>query len=198
MRIRESCNQYNWYNLGMQAGSLGFKKLPSIHAETFEQCREYGVEPDKIAYASGFNAGLKQYCTPQSAKRIGQKGQAFLFESCTSLSTDGQLSAAHATGVAEYCATSGYQAGLSGSDLQVVCPERTRMVFNSEFQRGRTDFLAQSLKSMKAQLSQVSEELEALRTENRNLKFQNDRLEDQNSDLQREVDDLQSRIRRRN
>lgn len=195
MQIKENCQKMDWQELGRRAGRQGLSEASKEHVEDMRLCHEHGVEPDRKAYIEGVKTGLRQYCSVENARSLGQTGQAFSFLSCTAEFANAGLQAAHVQGVSEFCSNSGYQAGLSGSAVAVHCPESTRARFDSDFQRGRLEYLTQASQSMKVQLNQVSEQVRRLREENSDLQRRNNHLENQNRELKRDLEDLESKLR---
>lgn len=69
------CLTANWYLLGRNDGSQGYKR-----ARFYEHrmaCAQYGVQPDAEAYFAGRRAGLEQYCTPLNGFREGRAGHPY-------------------------------------------------------------------------------------------------------------------------
>ncbi len=68
----DQCRDGNWAAIGFSDGADG--RPASWIAEHRKACAEFGVVPDAAAWAMGREQGLKQYCTPDNAYRIGSRG----------------------------------------------------------------------------------------------------------------------------
>lgn len=144
------------------------------------------MKPDFVAFTAGLNEGLKYFCQPKVAEKEGAVGRSFDFSLCKS-STD--LNVAHERGVNHYCRTSGYTAGLQGKQLQVNCSSETIAIFNSDFQRGRTDLLLNKVTGLDNQLTAMRGQLQRLEEKNNDLKKEN-------RALQLELDDTKRKLSR--
>lgn len=67
----------DWHKQGLQA-ALNGKHLDDAR-ETFEkQCyHENKVKPDEEKMKQGYDQGLKQFCTPENAYRLGSSGRSY-------------------------------------------------------------------------------------------------------------------------
>lgn len=157
------------------------------------QCHKEGVKPNTQAYVAGVKEGIARYCTLEAAEKRGQQGLQFKFDLCTSKSKT-ELLVSHEKGIRKFCSTSGYSAGASGKPLLVSCPTDTLPVFNSEFQRGRTDYLLHSVEKLNAQLSSMREQIKNLEEQNEDLERKNRNLETVNRNLEREIEDTKRRL----
>ncbi|MGZ3788404.1 MAG: DUF2799 domain-containing protein [Bacteriovorax sp.] len=67
----EKCKSANWEVYGQSDAS-------SRHANLFDQyaeeCREFGVTPNRAQYEAGFKRGLDELCTFQNGYLIGNEG----------------------------------------------------------------------------------------------------------------------------
>lgn len=68
----DECRGGDWFAIGQEDGTEG-RKLSFLQQHS-EACGEFGVAPDRSAYLQGREAGLKFYCTPDSAFREGRRG----------------------------------------------------------------------------------------------------------------------------
>jgi hypothetical protein len=68
----KQCKQGDWYDIGLRDGAEGYggDRLTK-HSEA---CTEYGITPNREAYEKGRGEGLKAYCAPDHAYRIGRNG----------------------------------------------------------------------------------------------------------------------------
>lgn len=70
------CQSGNWQAIGYRDGSVG--RLPTYFAKHANACSQYGIATNQYQqnlWEQGRQQGLKQYCTPQNAYRIGQSGK---------------------------------------------------------------------------------------------------------------------------
>jgi len=66
------CKQGDWYDIGLKDGMEGY--AADRLAKHSEACREYGISANVPAYEKGRGEGLKSYCSPDNAFRIGRTG----------------------------------------------------------------------------------------------------------------------------
>ena len=71
----DECRTVDWRTIGYEDGSAGY---PGDRiAQHRKACAEYGVSPDLSAYQSGRQDGLREYCQPANAYRIGVRGGSY-------------------------------------------------------------------------------------------------------------------------
>lgn len=68
------CRAGNWYEIGLEDGANG--RLPSYIEAHAKSCADLGIRPDPKPWEQGRQAGLKQYCTPQTAYSVGRSGRS--------------------------------------------------------------------------------------------------------------------------
>ena len=68
----DQCLAGDWTRIGFQDGSKG--RGLSIFDKHTEACAEYGIAPQKSAWLTGREQGLRVYCTPNNAYKIGRRG----------------------------------------------------------------------------------------------------------------------------
>ncbi|GLQ17299.1 DUF2799 domain-containing protein [Maritalea porphyrae] len=72
---KAQCQTGDWQSVGELDGRAGY---PSTRiAEHNEACSKHGVTVDRALYNKGYQAGLKAYCTPNNAAKIGLAGRAY-------------------------------------------------------------------------------------------------------------------------
>lgn len=68
----EQCQVTDWTVLGSTDGAAG---RPQTHlARHQEACTKFGIPVDTAAWQSGWNEGIRQYCTPYNGLEIGRRG----------------------------------------------------------------------------------------------------------------------------
>lgn len=98
----EQCEAGNWREIGLSDGKQG--RSAGYVAEIQKACSKVGVTVDEQAWRAGREAGLKQYCTPQNAYKIGRNGTQ-LANVCTGPSVS-ELNAANIKGRKYYAINS--------------------------------------------------------------------------------------------
>ena len=68
----DECRVADWRAIGYEDGVRGVSA--SHLGEHREACAEYGISPDFVAYKTGREEGLREYCTPASGYRLGRNG----------------------------------------------------------------------------------------------------------------------------
>ena len=75
----DECLAADWWIIGQKDGFE--RRPPSYLAEYQEACAEYGVTPDRVAYAKGYRSGrqdfLERFCTRSNGYRIGRDGDSY-------------------------------------------------------------------------------------------------------------------------
>lgn len=73
---REECLAGDWVSIGSRDGAAG-----RVGTAQFERhmtaCAKVDITPDRAAWAQGYEAGLRQYCTPVSGLREGEAGRSY-------------------------------------------------------------------------------------------------------------------------
>ena len=88
----DECLSADWRTIGFTDGAQG-RTVGHVDRHR-EACAGVGVAPDLDAWLAGRQQGLRQYCTPQNAYRLGRSGRA-LSPVCSNPDT---LRPAHARG----------------------------------------------------------------------------------------------------
>lgn len=71
----DECLAADWWIIGQKDGSEG--EPFAVLAEHHEACAEYGIKPDRIAYAEGRQNGLQTYCSRFNGYRIGRNDSRY-------------------------------------------------------------------------------------------------------------------------
>lgn len=96
---REECLAGDWVSIGQRDGAAG--RIGPAQFERHETaCAKVAVVPDRTAWAQGYEAGLRQYCTPLSGLREGEAGTRYR-DVCPTASEPGFLRG-HELGLAAY------------------------------------------------------------------------------------------------
>ena len=67
------CQTGDWFGIGKSDGAAG--RGPDHIFKHAEACNEFGIAPKAGPWREGRAEGLKLYCTPENAYRIGSRGQ---------------------------------------------------------------------------------------------------------------------------
>lgn len=71
----KECRSADWTQLGIADGQNG---RPANRLDNHRSaCEEYGIRPDAGQYLAGRETGLKQYCQPDNAFRLGMNGESY-------------------------------------------------------------------------------------------------------------------------
>ncbi|MEM8956632.1 MAG: DUF2799 domain-containing protein [Pseudomonadota bacterium] len=68
----DECRAGDWRGIGVADGASG--RSPDRINAYAETCAKIGIVPDARAWRAGREEGLKRYCTPENAYRIGRNG----------------------------------------------------------------------------------------------------------------------------
>lgn len=109
----EDCKQGNWKEIGQKDGSRGYSKDRfSSHGKA---CEKYGIRPNKSEWTTGYNAGVKVYCS-EEGKNLGEKGDLTTMPAaCYGVSTFKQ---SRKVGFREFCFEEGIKAGRHADKLK--------------------------------------------------------------------------------
>ncbi|MEO0545142.1 MAG: DUF2799 domain-containing protein [Pseudomonadota bacterium] len=69
----EQCQVTDWRTLGQTDGGQG--RPQSYVAEHQSACSRFGISVDAVAWTSGWQEGIKVYCTPSNGLTVGQAGR---------------------------------------------------------------------------------------------------------------------------
>ncbi|MDO1582520.1 DUF2799 domain-containing protein [Rhizobium oryzicola] len=73
---KEECVAANWKVVGESDGANGYNPQ-SRFAEHTKSCARVKIVPDQTVWYSGFQEGIKRYCTPQSGAIHGEAGDEY-------------------------------------------------------------------------------------------------------------------------
>lgn len=77
----EQCKVADWYQVGLQDGRQGERPQDKL-GDYAKDCAEVGVRPDGARYQAGWNAGIRDFCTPFSGWREGTQGRSYKSGAC--------------------------------------------------------------------------------------------------------------------
>lgn len=67
------CRAGDWYSIGRQDGADGRRE--DFILQHAKACNEFGIAPNRTQWLKGRAEGLRLYCTPESAFRVGRQGK---------------------------------------------------------------------------------------------------------------------------
>ena len=130
---KKDCETADWHTIGYNDGAHGiyYSNLDNYR----KRCSEYQITPDANAYQTGWNQGIRSYCTGETGYRIGMSGQAYQ-NICPADLAPGYL-AGWQQGVQQYCAPdNGLRQGLAGYPYRGVCPSSMADDFQNRYRLG--------------------------------------------------------------
>jgi ribosome modulation factor len=131
---KEECINANWRSLGYSDGARGVHY--SYLDKRREACGEYAVVPDNDAYMSGWNEGIRGFCTSDRGYRYGVAGKAYNHICPADVEAD--FLTGWRQGIRRYCAPdNGLKLGLQGRGYSGACPPEMEPAFRLAYQRGR-------------------------------------------------------------
>lgn len=71
----KECRSINWTEMGRSDGIKGYEL--TRRDQQIAACGDYGANPDVLAYRTGREEGLHQYCTPENALQVGIDGGTY-------------------------------------------------------------------------------------------------------------------------
>lgn len=72
---KDECNAADWKTIGYADGARGYQASRIDRHRS--ACAEYSIRPNLDEYSQGRNSGLVQYCTPNTAYRLGISGYRY-------------------------------------------------------------------------------------------------------------------------
>lgn len=72
---RDECASADWRQTGYKDGGDGRPR--SRIEEHARACAQAGIGVDRMAYFSGYDQGLRYYCTPANGLRVGREGRSY-------------------------------------------------------------------------------------------------------------------------
>ncbi|MGB9093991.1 MAG: DUF2799 domain-containing protein [Gallionella sp.] len=130
---KKDCENADWRTIGYNDGARGiyFTNLDSYR----KRCSEYQIAPDANAYQTGWNQGIRSYCTSDNGYRAGVAGQAFQ-NICPADVAPGYR-VGWQQGIRQYCTPdNGLRQGLAGYPYRGVCPEDIAIDFQNRYRLG--------------------------------------------------------------
>lgn len=130
---KKDCETADWHTIGYNDGARGidYSNLDNYR----KNCSEYQITPDANAYQSGWNQGIRSYCTSETGYRIGLSGQAYQNICPADLALGYQ--AGWQQGVQQYCTPeNGLRQGLAGYPYRGVCPSPMADEFQNRYRLG--------------------------------------------------------------
>ncbi len=91
---KSECNTADWRTIGYEDGAAGYGA--ERMAQHRKACADHGVKLALDAYQSGRQEGLREYCQPQNAYRVGSYGGSYRGVCPTEL--EGEFLAAYESG----------------------------------------------------------------------------------------------------
>ncbi len=154
------CQAGNWSDMGYRDGENGAKR--GRLADYANACSEYGVNINRDAYLTSYEAGLAQYCVPDNGFDIGRKGRSYN----------------NVCGAPQYGAfRDAYAQGRSIYDME---REHERLI-------GALDDVEEEIDDVRRRL--IEDELSD--DERKRLRRKRDRLEDERQDLRYQLRDFE-------
>jgi hypothetical protein len=72
---KEECREGQWQAIGEQDGAFGYAPTRlERHAKT---CANFGITPDAFVYQSGWDKGVRRYCTPTNGFTTGRQSASY-------------------------------------------------------------------------------------------------------------------------
>lgn len=72
---KSQCQTGDWRSVGEADGRAGYST--ARYSEHNEACVKHGISVDRTLYNQGHAVGLRHYCTPDNAARVGLAGSSY-------------------------------------------------------------------------------------------------------------------------
>lgn len=165
---QEECLTADWQIIGFEDGAAG--RSASRIGDHRRACAKHGVSPDKTAYDTGYDEGIRQYCSLGRGSNAGAAGYSRL-QVCPA---DSDYQRGYEEGLVSFCTyDSGYSYGLAGGDYGRVCPPTAEANFLDGYVAGKAIYTLQSqlselqieLNEIVARRDQIEDDQDALKTQ---------------------------------
>lgn len=83
------CIAGDWQTVGYRDGVSGLRSTQLLRHQ--DACVEHNVIPDRASYMVGWNEGVREYCSPNNAFAVGERGERYYNVCPTALETDFQV-----------------------------------------------------------------------------------------------------------
>ena len=143
----QECQTMNWYGEGVMDGAAG--KNPRDLSQSEQDCLKFKMNINTELYSNGWNAGVKQYCTPTKDEGVtdGRNGaskdkiKTIRGDFCPAAGSPLELNSyldGYNYGIQTYCTYQhGYEMGVGGLEPGDVCPSNLREKFMAGWNAGR-------------------------------------------------------------
>ncbi|MES0371756.1 MAG: DUF2799 domain-containing protein [Mariprofundaceae bacterium] len=131
---KKECINADWHTIGFTDGSRGvhYTNL-SKHRKS---CIKYEIIPDEDAYHSGWDQGIRSYCTTDNGYRAGRAGKAY--QNICPSDVEANFLSGWEQGIRQFCTPdNGLRLGLSGRQYRGVCPAELEPAFHDYYRLGR-------------------------------------------------------------
>ena len=150
---QQQCLTTNWYQMGFGDGSSG-KPQRSLQRD-IQDCLKFKIPVDTAAYAKGYGAGVKQFCTPgyELGLQDGQAGKplSVILQRQTLCTQNGdtlnliRYKQGRNKGLTQFCTyQNGLQLAASGQQPPQVCPPALQARFMRGWEKGQQQFCSNS------------------------------------------------------
>lgn len=151
---REQCLSMNWYQIGFQDGSHGLNQRDL--QKDIQDCAQFQLSVDQKGYLRGWQAGVRHYCQPAIAYRLGTSGQ-YYNDICPS-DLAPKFKQAWRRGLVKYCVPdTAYNLGRAGKPMPAFCAPDTNVKFRNAYDDGRRVY--STISGTQAELNKVNSQI---------------------------------------
>ena len=131
---KKDCENADWHAIGYNDGARG---IQPGHLNVYSQrCAEYKIAPDANAYQTGWDQGIRSYCTSATGYNTGAAGLAY--SNICPADVAPAFLAGYRQGLDQYCTPdNGLQQGLRGYPYRGVCPAELAPAFQQRYRLGQ-------------------------------------------------------------
>ncbi len=72
---KNACEEGDWEQIGEDDGDRG--QAPEIFERHVEACAKHDIQPDRLAWETGYSGGLSDYCSRQGGFEAGKRGTPY-------------------------------------------------------------------------------------------------------------------------
>ena len=151
---KQQCESINWYQLGYQDGSQG--KYQRNLTKDIQDCAQYKLQVNAPAYRRGWQAGVKAFCTPNTAYNLGVNGATY--NNICPASSIKAFASAYRRGLRKFCVpATAYNIGRAGKPMPGFCAPDQVVSFRNAYVAGRRVYL--TISDIDSQINELNSQI---------------------------------------
>ncbi|MCH9769541.1 MAG: DUF2799 domain-containing protein [Gammaproteobacteria bacterium] len=148
---KQQCLSMNWYSMGYEDGSQG--KYQRDLSKDIQDCARFKLTVNTVKYHRGWQAGVRQFCQPNTAYNLGVNGATY--NNICPRDLAAKFNRAYRHGLRKFCVPpTGYNIGRAGKPLPDFCAPDQVVAFRNAYADGRRIFI--TLQNIQNQINDLN------------------------------------------